>query len=88
VVGYDLDDTSVAAARRHAASRGVTGRVSFEVRDVTDPELASGYDGGQRRESRRRPMSDIGSSLGRAGITVTASRYVRRQRRVEHEEAR
>jgi hypothetical protein len=44
VVGYDLDDTSVAAARRHAAGRGVTDRVSFEVRDVTDPELAGGYD--------------------------------------------
>lgn len=44
VDGYDLDDTSIAAARRNAADRGVADRVRFEVRDITDPGLAGGYD--------------------------------------------
>lgn len=41
VDGYDLDDTSIAAARGHAAARGVGDRVRFEVRDLrrTDPTL-------------------------------------------------
>jgi SAM-dependent methyltransferase len=37
VSGYDNDDASVAAARRHAAERGLADRVSFEVVDVTRP---------------------------------------------------
>lgn len=37
VHGYDLDDASIAAARKHAADRGLTDRVRFEVQDVTDP---------------------------------------------------
>lgn len=32
------------AARTHAADRGLSDRVSFEVRDVTDPRLAGPYD--------------------------------------------
>ncbi|HWC12683.1 MAG TPA: methyltransferase [Acidimicrobiales bacterium] len=44
VDGFDLDDVSVAAARKHAADRGVAERVRFEVRDVTDPTLPGGYD--------------------------------------------
>jgi SAM-dependent methyltransferase len=44
VDGFDLDDASIAAARKHAADRGVTDRVHFEVRDITDPDLPSGYD--------------------------------------------
>jgi 2-polyprenyl-3-methyl-5-hydroxy-6-metoxy-1,4-benzoquinol methylase len=37
VTGYDNDEASVAAARRHAAERDLTDRVSFEVVDVTRP---------------------------------------------------
>ncbi len=44
VHGYDLDDASIAAARRHATSRGVDDRVHFEVQDVTDPSFGERYD--------------------------------------------
>jgi 2-polyprenyl-3-methyl-5-hydroxy-6-metoxy-1,4-benzoquinol methylase len=49
VDGFDVDDASVAAARRHAAESGVAERVRFEVSDVTAdmlPEgaVAAGYD--------------------------------------------
>lgn len=44
VDGYDLDDASIAAARKHAAERGVGDRVQFHVRDVADATLPSGYD--------------------------------------------
>ncbi len=42
VHGYDLDDASIAAARKHAAARGLADRVRFEVQDVTDPAFAGG----------------------------------------------
>lgn len=42
--GYDLDDASIAAARRHAADRGVADRVRFEVQDVTDQGFGERYD--------------------------------------------
>jgi len=44
VDGFDLDDASVAAARRHAAGRGVSDRVRFEVRDVSALEADRSYD--------------------------------------------
>ena len=44
VHGYDLDDASIAAARKHAADRGVADRVRFEVQDVTDPAFGERYD--------------------------------------------
>jgi SAM-dependent methyltransferase len=44
VDGFDLDDTSIAQARKHAADRGVGERVHFEVRDVTDGTLDATYD--------------------------------------------
>ena len=44
VDGFDLDDASVAAARKHAAERGVADRVRFEVQDVTDPSFGERYD--------------------------------------------
>lgn len=44
VDGFDLDDTSIAAARKHAADRGVADRVRFEVRDITDPSFEARYD--------------------------------------------
>jgi SAM-dependent methyltransferase len=42
VDGFDLDDTSIAAARRNAVSRGVSDRVRFEVKDIQDS--SGGYD--------------------------------------------
>ena len=49
VDAFDLDDSSIAAARRHAAECGVAGRVRFEVADVTaeslpDAAVDGGYD--------------------------------------------
>ncbi|GAA1578197.1 MULTISPECIES: class I SAM-dependent methyltransferase [Kribbella] len=36
VDGYDNDEDSISRARRNAAEQGVSGRVSFEVRDIAD----------------------------------------------------
>jgi ubiquinone/menaquinone biosynthesis C-methylase UbiE len=44
VHGYDLDEASIAAACKHAADRGVTDRVRFELQDVTDPAFGERYD--------------------------------------------
>jgi SAM-dependent methyltransferase len=44
VDGFDLDDASLAAARRNAAERGVADRVTFEVRDVGELDESAGYD--------------------------------------------
>lgn len=46
VDGFDLDDASVAAARRNAADAGVSDRVRFEVADVAETERFedAGYD--------------------------------------------
>jgi ubiquinone/menaquinone biosynthesis C-methylase UbiE len=38
VDGYDLDDASIAAARKRAAERGVDDRVRFEVQDIRHVE--------------------------------------------------
>jgi 2-polyprenyl-3-methyl-5-hydroxy-6-metoxy-1,4-benzoquinol methylase len=44
VDGFDLDDASVAQARKHAAARGVADRVRIEVQDVTDRSFGGRYD--------------------------------------------
>lgn len=44
VTGLDLDASVVEAARRHAAESGVGDRVTFEVRDAADPDLAGAHD--------------------------------------------
>jgi SAM-dependent methyltransferase len=44
VDGFDLDDTSIAAARKHAADRELADRARFEVRDITDPSFDGRYD--------------------------------------------
>jgi 2-polyprenyl-3-methyl-5-hydroxy-6-metoxy-1,4-benzoquinol methylase len=43
VHGLDLDPDSVADARRNVAEAGLADRVSVEVRDAADPELAGRY---------------------------------------------
>jgi 2-polyprenyl-3-methyl-5-hydroxy-6-metoxy-1,4-benzoquinol methylase len=43
VDGLDLDEASIERARRHAEEAGVADRVSFQVRDAGDPELAGRY---------------------------------------------
>lgn len=44
VDGFDLDDASVAQARKNAAARGVSDRVHIEVQDVADPTFRGSYD--------------------------------------------
>ncbi|MEU6476620.1 methyltransferase domain-containing protein [Streptomyces sp. NPDC047017] len=44
VHGLDLDEASVADARRNAREAGLDGRVGFEVRDAADPALAGRFD--------------------------------------------
>lgn len=44
VDGYDLDEASIAAARKHASERGVADRVRFQLRDLRDPHPGVGYD--------------------------------------------
>src|SRR4051794_14355469 len=42
--GFDLDDASIATARKHAADADVGDRVRFEARDAADPAIAGDYD--------------------------------------------
>src|SRR6266568_4351057 len=42
--GYDLDESSVATARRNATEAGVADRVTFRVADARDDQLAGQYD--------------------------------------------
>jgi 2-polyprenyl-3-methyl-5-hydroxy-6-metoxy-1,4-benzoquinol methylase len=44
VDGFDLDEPSIALARRNAAETGLEDRISFEIRDATDPTLTGRYD--------------------------------------------
>jgi 2-polyprenyl-3-methyl-5-hydroxy-6-metoxy-1,4-benzoquinol methylase len=44
VDGFDLDAASVEAAQQNAREAGVDDRVTFQVRDAGDPELAGKYD--------------------------------------------
>jgi len=42
--GFDLDEASIAAARKAAADAGVGDRTHFEVQDAADPSLHGDYD--------------------------------------------
>ena len=44
VDGYDLDETSIAIARKNAAEAGLSDRVTFQVHDARDPKLTGKYD--------------------------------------------
>jgi 2-polyprenyl-3-methyl-5-hydroxy-6-metoxy-1,4-benzoquinol methylase len=44
VDGFDLDEASVREANANAEAAGVSDRVTFQVRDAGDPELAGRYD--------------------------------------------
>jgi SAM-dependent methyltransferase len=44
VTGFDLDSASIEEARVNAAEAGVADRVTFEVRDAADPQLAGSFD--------------------------------------------
>lgn len=42
--GFDLDDASIAAARKHASDAGVTDSIRFEVRDAVTLDTEERYD--------------------------------------------
>jgi 2-polyprenyl-3-methyl-5-hydroxy-6-metoxy-1,4-benzoquinol methylase len=44
IVGYDLDEASIAAARSAAVDAGVADRVRFELRDAGDPDIEGDFD--------------------------------------------
>jgi SAM-dependent methyltransferase len=44
VDGIDVDEASIAAARRHLEDSGLEDRVTFHLRDAADEELAGSYD--------------------------------------------
>ena len=44
VDGVDMDEASIAAARRHLEGSGVEDRVEFHARDAADAQLAGRYD--------------------------------------------
>jgi 2-polyprenyl-3-methyl-5-hydroxy-6-metoxy-1,4-benzoquinol methylase len=44
VDGYDLDEPSVTAARRHVGDSGLEDQVQIHLRDAADPALAGRYD--------------------------------------------
>ncbi len=44
VDGFDLDDASVATARRNVEEAGLSARVAVQVRDARDPGLAGRYE--------------------------------------------
>ena len=44
VDAFDIDEASIADARRNAEASGVADRINFEVRDGADPSLAGKYD--------------------------------------------
>jgi 2-polyprenyl-3-methyl-5-hydroxy-6-metoxy-1,4-benzoquinol methylase len=42
--GYDLDEASIAVARKDASEAGVSERARFQVRDAADPAITGDYD--------------------------------------------
>ncbi len=44
VTGFDVDESSIEIARKNAAAKGLSDRVSFEVRDIAQTSLKGGYD--------------------------------------------
>jgi hypothetical protein len=44
VHGFDLDEASIEMASKNAADRGLSDRVTFEVRDIAESSLEGGYD--------------------------------------------
>ena len=44
VHGFDLDESSIELAKKNAADRGLSSRVTFEVRDIAESSFEGGYD--------------------------------------------
>ncbi|CAA9404736.1 hypothetical protein AVDCRST_MAG82-409 [uncultured Rubrobacteraceae bacterium] len=82
VDGYDLDEPSIEIARRNAEEAGVADRVTFHVRDASDPTLEGRYDLATAFEcvhDMGRPVEALGAMrrmVGEAGAVIVADERV------------
>ena len=82
VDGYDLDQPSVELARHNAEEAGVADRVTFHVRDASDPTLEGRYDLATAFEcvhDMGRPVEALGAMrrmVGDEGFVIVADERV------------
>ncbi len=82
VDGYDLDEPSIEIARRNAEEAGVADRVTFHVRDASDPTLEGRYDLATAFEcvhDMGRPVEALGAMrrmVGEVGAVIVADERV------------
>ena len=82
VDGYDLDEPSIELARYNAEEAGVADRVTFQVRDASDPTLEGRYDLATAFEcvhDMGRPVEALGAMrrmVGEEGAVIVADERV------------
>jgi SAM-dependent methyltransferase len=82
VDGYDLDGPSIELARRNAEEAGVADRVTFHLRDASDPTLEGSYDLATAFEcvhDMGRPVQALGAMrrmVGEKGAVIVADERV------------
>ena len=82
VDGYDLDEPSIELARQNAEEAGVADRVTFHVRDASDPTLEGRYDLATAFEcihDMGRPVQALGAMrrmVGEEGAVIVADERV------------
>jgi SAM-dependent methyltransferase len=82
VDGYDLDGPSIELARRNAGEAGVADRVTFHLRDASDPTLEGSYDLATAFEcvhDMGRPVQALGAMrrmVGEKGAVIVADERV------------
>jgi SAM-dependent methyltransferase len=82
VDGYDLDEPSIELARHNAEEVGVADRVTFQVRDASDPTLEGRYDLATAFEcvhDMGRPVEALGAMrrmVGEEGAVIVADERV------------
>jgi 2-polyprenyl-3-methyl-5-hydroxy-6-metoxy-1,4-benzoquinol methylase len=82
VDGFDLDEPSVELARKNAEDAGVADRVTFQVRDASDPTLEGRYDLATAFEcihDMGRPVEALGAMrrlVGEGGAVIVADERV------------
>jgi SAM-dependent methyltransferase len=80
--GYDLDEPSIELARHNAEEAGVADRVTFQVRDASDPTLEGRYDLATAFEcvhDMGRPVEALGAMrrmVGEEGAVIVADERV------------
>ena len=80
--GYDADELSIGLARRNAEEAGIADRVTFHVRDASDPALEGCYDLATAFEcihDMGRPVEALGAMrrmVGERGAVIVADERV------------